>query len=134
MISWNQPTIVGATMFDHAKKHMYDFLYIVMEKNFEYRFLLSDADSLLYEIKGRDFFRKLETSEQLRYHIDLSTSPHTLSLYNNLQKLVTFKFKDDFGGVPMQEFIGLKSKMYSILAGGKQRPSAKGVTQSAQKK
>ena len=34
----------------------------------------------------------------------------------------------------MQEFIGLKPKMFSILSGGKQKLSAKGVTQSAQRK
>ena len=43
--------------------------------------------------------------------------------------MVTLKFKDELGGTPIEEFVGLKPKMfYSILAGGKQKLSAKGVT------
>ena len=133
-ILWNKPTIVGATILDLAKYHMYNFHYNVMKKNFDCRLIYSDTDSLLYEIKGKDFYKELQTSEQLRYHFDLSNYPDTHSLYNNSQKLVTLKFKDEFAGVPIQEFIGLKPKMYSILAGGKQKLSAKGVTQSAQRK
>ena len=90
----------------------------------------SDTDSVLYEIKGRNFYKELETSDQLRHLFDLSNYPETHSLYNDSQKLVTLKF----GGVPMEEFIGLKPKMYSILSGGKRKLSAKRVTQSAQRK
>ena len=53
MISWKKPTIVGATILDLAKYHMYDLHDIVMKKNFYCRLLYSDPDSLLYEIKER---------------------------------------------------------------------------------
>ena len=134
MILWNKPTIVGASILDLAKYYMYNFHYNVMKPNFDCRLMYSDTDSLLYEVKGKDFYKELETNRDLRQNFDLSNYPLSHNLYNDSQKLVTLKFKDDFGGVPIQEFIGLKPKMYSILYGGKQKMSAKGVTQSAQTK
>ena len=47
--------------------------------------------------------------------------------------MVTLKFKDELAGEPIEEFVGLKPKMYSILVGGKQKLSAKGVCKFAQK-
>ena len=134
MILWNKPTIVGASILDLAKYYMYNFHYNVMKPNFDCRLMYSDTDSLLYEIKGKDFYKELETNRDLRQNFDLSNYPLSHNLYNDSQKLVTLKFKDEFGGVPIQEFIGFKPKMYSILYGGKQKMSAKGVTQSAQNK
>ena len=104
-----------------------------MKKSFDCRLLYSDTDSLLYEVKGKDFYRELSVNESLRNHFDLSNYPETHELYNNEQKMVTLKFKDECAGQPLQEFIGLKPKMYSILYGGKQKLSAKGVTKFAQK-
>ena len=40
---------------------------------------------------------------------------------NNTNKKVLEKFKDEMAGVPIREFIGLRSKMYSILEAGKKR-------------
>ena len=134
MILWNKPTIVGASILDLAKYYMYNFHYNVMKPNFDCRLMYSDTDSLLYEVKGKDFYKELETNRDLRQNFDLSNYPLSHNLYNDSQKLVTLKFKDEFGGVPIQKFIGLKPKMYSILYGGKQKMSAKGVTQSAQTK
>ena len=46
-IFWNTPTIVGATILDLAKYHMYYFHYRVMRPNFDCRLLYRDTDSLL---------------------------------------------------------------------------------------
>jgi len=42
------------------------------------------------------------------------------------------KFKDEMTGIPIREFVGLRSKMYSILYGddGKEKKVAKGVVRS----
>ena len=132
-IVWNKPTIVGATVLDLAKFHMYDFHYNVMRKNFNCRLLYSDTDSLLYEIKQKDFYKELLSNPSLRNNFDLSNYPPSHELYNMDQKMVTLKFKDEFGGQILREFIGLKPKMYSILYGDNQKLSAKGVTQFAQR-
>ena len=56
-ILWNKPTIVGATVMDLAKLHMFDFHYNVMKKHFNCFVLYSQTDSLRYEIKHR-FLRR----------------------------------------------------------------------------
>ena len=124
-ILWNKPTIVGATVLDLAKFHMFKFHYNVMKKHFNCFVLYSDTDSLLYEIKHLDFYEELATNDDLRQHFDLSNYPADHHLFNTENKMVTLKFKDEFGGVPIEEFVGLKPKMYSISAGGRQKLSAK---------
>ena len=49
--------------------------------------------------------------------------------FNDTNKKVIGKMKDEFGGVIITEFNGLKSKMYSIKKiGGKEHNTAKGVS------
>ena len=134
MILWNKPTIVGACVLDLAKYHMFDFHYNVMRKHLNCHVLYSDTDSLLYEIKHTDIYQELATNKDLAKHFDLSNYPEDHELFNEENKMVTLKFKDELAGVPIKEFIGLKPKMYSILAGGKQKLSAKGVSRYAQQK
>ena len=132
-ILWNQSTKVGATVLDLAKIHMFKFHYNVIKNHFNCSVLCSDTDSLLYEIKHLDFFEEIATNDDLRQHFDLSNFPADHHLFNTENKMVTLKFKDELGGVPIEEFVGLKPKMYSISAGGRQKLSAKGVCRYAQK-
>ena len=132
-ILWNKPTIVGASVLDLAQFHMFNFHYNVMKKHLNCFVLYSDTDSLLYEIKYTDFYEELATNDELRQHFDLSNYPKEHHLYNTDNKMVTLKFKDELGGDPIEEFVGLKPKMYSIMVGGRQKLSAKGVCRFAQK-
>ena len=43
------------------------------------------------------------------------------------------KTRDELAGEPIAEFVGLKQKMYSILVGGRQKISGKGVCRFAWK-
>ena len=52
-------------------------------------------------------------------------------LYENSNKLVVDKMKDETAGVPIKEFVGLKPKMYSYLVNGKSKhKKAKGVSRN----
>ena len=97
---------------------MFDFHYNVMKKHFNCFVLYSDTDSLLYEIKHTDFYEELVTNDELRQHFDLSNYPTDHFLYNVENKMVTLKVEDELAGEPVEEFVGLKPKMYSILVGG----------------
>ena len=112
---------------------MFIFHYIVIKKHLNCFVLYSDTDSLLYEIKYTDFYEELATNDELRQHFDLSNYPKEHHLYNVDNKLVTLKFKDELGGDPMEEFVGLKPKMYSIMGGGRQKLSVKSICRFAQK-
>ena len=46
--------------------------------------------------------------------------------------MVTLLFKDEMAGKHLEEFVGLKPKMYSIKYGDNQKLSAKGVSRFAQ--
>ena len=107
---------------------------LTLRQHLAVKILYSDTDSLLYEIKHTDFYQELAFNKRFADHFDLSNYPKEHRLYNEDNKMVTLKFKDELAGVPIQEFIGLKPKMYSIMAGGIQKLSAKGVTRYAQRK
>ena len=132
-IFWNKPTIVGACVLELSKFHMYSFHYKVMKPTFDCQLIYSDTDSLLYEIKHEDLYRELESNTDLKKHFDFSNYPKEHALYDESNKMVTLLFKDEMGGKILEEFVGLKPKMYSIkFDDGKQKLSAKGVTRFAQ--
>ena len=87
---------------------MYDFHYNFIKKNFNAELLFIDIDSLTYEIKSEnvyeDFFKWKDLFDFSNYSKDS----------NDANKKVIGKMKDKYGGVIIDEFVGLKSKMYSI--------------------
>ena len=46
--------------------------------------------------------------------LDFSNYPKDSKFFDETNKKVIGKMKDEFGGVIINEFVGLKSKMYSI--------------------
>ena len=103
-----------------------------MKLNFDCSLLYSDTDSLLYEIRGDDFYEKVGRDVSLKQHFDFSNYPQDHFLYGSDNKMVTLKFKEEMKGVAIREFVGLKAKMYSIVYENRQKMSAKGVCRFAQ--
>jgi hypothetical protein len=59
---------------------------------------------------------------------DNSDYPKNHALYDNKNKKVVLKFKDELSGVEMVEFVGLASKLYSFSKpDGKDKITCKGV-------
>ena len=89
---------------------MYDFHYNFIKNNFNAELLFTDTDSLTYEIKPenvyKDFFKWKDLFDFSNYSKDSKFS-------DNTNKKVIGKMKDEYGGVITDEFVGLKSKMYS---------------------
>ena len=52
---------------------------------------------------------------KLKMSFDFSNYSTKSKYYDSLNELVTRKMKDESGGVPIEEFVGLKPKMYSFL-------------------
>ena len=132
-IYWDKPTIVGATILDLSKRHMYWFHYMYMKPNFRTLVLYSDTDSLIYEIESEDIYADLKENEQVHPEFDFSNYKEDNQLYSKHQKLETLKFKDEVGGKIIHSIVALKSKLYSIAMGDQQKISAKGTTKHAQK-
>ena len=117
-IRLDKPPYVGMCILDLSKILMYDFHYNYIKKKYSdgAQLLFTDTDSLTYHIKTEDAY------------FDNSDYPENSEFYFKENKKVIGKFKDETAGVPIDDFIGLKSKMYSVsLDSGKNSKKAKGV-------
>ena len=75
------------------------------------RLMFTDTDSLLYEIKTKDIYKDLY--EKDRKYFDTSDNPTNSDYHSTENKNVIGKMKDEAAGVPINEFVGLRSKIYS---------------------
>ena len=117
IITWNTPNIVGATVLDLSKYYMYRFHYQVIRQNFQSRLLYSDTDSLIYKIESNDLYQDLANqSAEIKNQFDFSSYPEDHALRDNNNKSEVLKFKDEFSGDYISEFVCLKPKMYSITS------------------
>ena len=90
---------------------MYDFHYSFIKKNFNSELLFTDTDSLTYEIKSENVYEDFFKWKDL---FDFSNYSKDSKFFDDANKKVIGKMKDEFGGAIGTEFIGLKSKIYSI--------------------
>ena len=80
---------------------------------------------LAYEIKSKNVYQELFKWKDL---FDFSNYSEDSKFFNETNKKVG-KMKDEFGGIIVTEFVGLKSKMYSIKKiDGTEHNTAKGVS------
>ena len=138
-VTLNKPIYVGFTVLELSKLLMFKFHYDVIKPNFPDSVLcFTDTDSFLYHIKCENLYS--DHLYRLREHFDFSNYPDDHILFppgmsleekqrlKNCNKAVVGKFKDEAGGLAIKEFVGLRSKMYSILLdNGKQKHTAAGV-------
>ena len=108
----NKPSYVGMSILELSKTLMYDFHYNYILKKYPHaQLLFTDTDSLCYRIETEDIYSDFLRDREL---FDNSDYPSHSKFYFAENKKVIGKFKDETAGVTIREFIGLKSKMYSI--------------------
>ena len=90
---------------------MYDFHYNFIKKNFSAKLLFTDTDSLTYEIKSENVYKEFCKWKDL---LDFSNYSKDSTFYDDTNKKFIGKMKDEYSGAIIDQFIGLKSKMYSI--------------------
>ena len=93
---------------------MYDFHYNYIKSKYgdKAKLLFTDTDSLTYEIEAKDVYADFWSDKE---KFDNSDYPENSPFFDNTNKKVIGKFKDEAAGVPIVEFIGLRSKMYSYM-------------------
>ncbi|XP_068735762.1 uncharacterized protein [Montipora capricornis] len=112
---------------DLSKTLMYDFHYNYIKQKYgsKAKLLFTDTDSLTYEIETSDVYQDFWNDKD---KFDNSDYPQDSQYFNTRNKKVIGKFKDEAAGIPITEFVGLRSKMYSYVKdndkGGK---TAKGI-------
>ena len=126
VLTLNKPIYVGFSILELSKFLMYQFHYDYVLKTFNgVKLLFTDTDSLVYEIKDGNVYDQCFKDKHL---FDFSGYPKDLVYYDSLNKKVLGKMKDELNGVKIVEFVGLKSKMYSLIADNdKEVNKAKGV-------
>ena len=88
--------------------------------------LLTYTDSFPYEIKLENAYEEFCKWKNL---FDFSNYSKDSKFFDETNKKVIGKMKDEFGGVIIIEFVGLKSKMHSMKKiDGKECNTAKGVS------
>ena len=110
----NRPIHVGFSILDLSKTLMYDFHYNYMKTKYgpNAQLLFTDTDSLCYSIYTEDVYQDMMKHQHL---FDTSEYDPDHPLYSTENKKVLGKMKDETHGIPIQEFVGLKSKMYSMI-------------------
>ena len=74
--------------------------------------LFKDTDSLVYEIETNDVYEDFYEDKNL---FDFSNYPEDSNISDLVNKTVIGKVKDEVKGKIISEFVGLKSKMYSVV-------------------
>ena len=126
-LTLNRPAYVGMCILDLSKTLMYNFHYNYIKNKYgnKAKLLFTDTDSLTYEIEAEDVYQDFWNDKD---RFDNSDYPENLPYFDKTNKKVIGKFKDEACGIPITEFIGLRSKMYSYIKdnnkGGK---TAKGI-------
>jgi len=107
ILTLNRPAYIGMCILDLSKTLMYDFHYNYMKKKYgkKAKLLFTDTDSLTYEIEAEDVYQDFWNDKN---KFDNSDYPESSSYYDNTNKKVIGKFKDEAAGVPICEFIGLR--------------------------
>ena len=79
------------------------FITVLLKKKFNAELLFTDTDSATYEIKSKNVYEEFFKWKDL---FDFSNYSKDSKFFG--------KMKDEFGGVIITQFVGLRSKMYSI--------------------
>ncbi|KAK3754327.1 hypothetical protein QZH41_017838 [Actinostola sp. cb2023] len=110
----NRPIYVGFCILDLSKTLMYDFHYNVIKQKYgnNATLLFTDTDSLCYNIKTEDIYEDMYEDLDL---YDTSEYPRDHVLHSTANKKVLGKMKDETHGLPIEELVGLRPKMYSLL-------------------
>ena len=111
ILTLDKPIYVGFTVLELSKWLMYDFNYNFSKKHFDAELLFTDTDSPSYETKSEDIYEKFFNHKHL---FDLSNYTKDSKFFDPINEKVISKMKDMSDGNINDEFVGLKSKIYSM--------------------
>ena len=109
-----KPIYVGFTILELSKLKMYQFHYDYVLKIFnDVKLFFTETDGLVYEIKGVNVYEQCFRDKHL---FDFSGYPKDSVYYCDVNKKMLGKMKDEFNGVKIDEYVGLKSKIHPLIA------------------
>ena len=136
-LDFDKPVYLGMCILDLSKTLMYDFHYNYIKQKFgdKAKLLLTDTDSLMYEIQTEDFYKDINGDVKDRFDTSGYPPNHPSGIPSGFNKKVLGMFKDEVNGNVIDEFVGLRAKLYSYkMFEGEESKKCKGVKKSVVKK
>ena len=114
-LKFNKPVYCGIAILDISKICIYDchYNYIKPKYGEKAELLFTDTDSLCYEIQIDDFFKDISKDVDQKFDTSNFDKNHKSGIATMKNKKVIGLVKDETGGKIIEEFIGLRSKLYS---------------------
>ena len=103
-LKFNKPPYNGMCILELSKLLMYEFRYHYIKNKYENKskLLLTDTDSLMYEIKTEEYYEDFSSNKEM---FDISNYSTKSKCYDNSNKLVLGKMKDETGGVAIKNLL-----------------------------
>lgn len=126
-VKLNKPIYGGFVVLEISKLLMYQFYYNVLKRKYgdKIRLLGTDTDSLIVYIETDDVYKDIR--EDIVYY---DTSDYKIDWMPQKNKKAPGLFKDEYLGIPIREWVGLRSKMYAFRNDIKERKVCKGIKKS----
>ena len=136
-LTMNKPVYLGMSILDLSKIVMYDFHYRYIKPKYgsKAKLLFTDTDSLLYEIETEDFYKDISGDVKDRFDTSDYPENHPSGIPTGVNKKVLGMFKDEEAGKIINEFVGLRAKLYSYkMDEGKEKKRCKGIKKAVVEK
>ena len=125
------------SILDISKTLMCDFHYKHIKRKYgdKAKLLITDTDSLMYEIETKDFYKDISADVKHRFDTSDYTPDYPSGIPSGCNKKVLGIFKYEATGKVIDEFVGLRAKLYSYkMFEGKEGKKCKGVKKLVVKK
>ena len=116
-------------ILDLSKTLMYEFHYNYIKNKYgdKAKLLFTDTDSLMYEIQTEDFYEDISNDVELKFDTSDYPEDHPSGIKTGINKKVIGMFKDEVSGKQIEEFVGLRAKLYSYKLADDEHKKCKGV-------
>ena len=114
-VYFNKPVYVGQAILDLSKTLMFNFHYEYIKKKYckKAELLFTDTDSLMFQIKTKDFYKDIAGDVQDKFDTSDYPPNHKSGIQTGVNKKVIGMFKDEVAGKQITHFVGLRPKLYS---------------------
>jgi hypothetical protein len=137
-VKLKKPIYLGMSILDISKTLMYDFHYNYIKSKYgdNAELLFTDTDSLCYEITTEDFLKDICKDVHERFDTSNIDGDHPSGIPTGISKKVIGMMKSETGSKQIEEFVGLRAKLYAytMAEDGKEEKKCKGVKKTNIKK
>ena len=136
-LTMNKPVYLGMSILDLSKTSMYDFHYRYIKPKYgnKAKLLFTDTDSFLYEIETENIYKDISGDVKDRFDTSNYPEGHPSGIPTGINKKVLGMMKDEAAGKILNEFVGLRAKLYSFkMDEGKENKRCKGIKKGVVKR